>query len=229
MPGGAYHEEYPLRPELQITRTSLGAESGALTQGNVDIGHYRTHNAAAFPSPIHLGARGERTFIHKNLSALPGFTGPPSDASHFATTSQFSYQPTGDKLVATPRHGAVFKEKMERVDIFGNDMSKVSKRREQQAMSTTMAMGRETLAVRRHRSPRYVHGGAFRTSSKVPLDRNAVDPSNPPPDFSTTTSAAFEQVARMREVTSTSQSMGNTASSMGGSTTPRYELSLIHI
>jgi hypothetical protein len=131
-----------------------------------------------------------------------------------------SYGAPNKTPVGTSRHGAVFKEKMERRDIFGNDMSKVSKRREP-ILSTTTAMGYQSASARLEPSPRLVHGGSFRGLSRVPLDRNAVGPNAPVPDFKTTTHAAFEQSSVVRDITGAS-TVGSSFSA--SSRQHRYEL-----
>lgn len=55
--------DYPLRPELQITRTTL--LSGAFTQGGTTNEHYKTATNSSYRPLSHKGARGDKSVVHK--------------------------------------------------------------------------------------------------------------------------------------------------------------------
>ena len=190
-------ESSGLRPDLGFTGTTLQRravpvpERDEAARREKGIGHHASVNHK------HLSA--ERTFIHKNLSQLPDFHGPPSEAHHFATTSRGSYVWNQEKPVGTPRHEAKYKQKMERTQgIFGRDLTRGGKSRDPVTgiadpvvVSTAVAMGQSVGSARRTVSPRFVHGGGFRNHSEVALDRNLVRDGAPSQDFSTTTHASM--------------------------------------
>lgn len=180
-----------LRPELRITRTGL--DTASLVGQTADEGHqhFVTHNQAAYPLRAGSSSRPstQSKYIHKNLSQLPGISEPPSTFDHFTTTNSIAFGGAfAVPAVGATRHGAAFKSKLSRSDIFAASRVQGAAATE----STAAAFARTTASASRRPQPRFVHGGAYRNRSQVALDRNLVASGAPALDFCTSDSVHFQ-------------------------------------
>ena len=166
-----------LRDDILMTRTSLSGTSVGLGEADSDQ-HYCTHNMSAFSQrsgcPAGLKKHGP---THKNFSSLPGFGAPPNGAEYFSTTTGSSFQHNGEQPAGTPRYNSNVRHK---TDIFGV-MGQTHKK--EPFVSTATTMGQSTAGIARHPQPRYVHGGGYRNTSAVALDRNLISAGSPPPQL----------------------------------------------
>lgn len=123
---------------------------------------------APYARPIASCARPCRP---QNLSQLPGISEPPSTFDHFTTTNSIAFGGAfAVPAVGATRHGAAFKSKLSRSDIFAASRVQGAAATE----STAAAFARTTASASRRPQPRFVHGGAYRNRSQVALDRNLV-------------------------------------------------------
>lgn len=165
----------------------IGLDTGAIgtrpeTSPSVDA--YSTTNSVAYQSTYRDGLSTGRTTVHKNLSTLPLFDGPPSGRDHFSTTARDSFSAMGSTPAATPRHQATFKSKMERSSVLAETVN-VPK------TTTAGTMFAGAADFPRKVNPRFVNGGDFRNHSEVALGRNLTKPGVAEGELTTTSRSTW--------------------------------------
>lgn len=172
--------------DLAITRITFNGIDDTTTFPD----QWVTHNQIAFaPPPAGASPRSDK-LTSKNISHLPGMSAAPGGhGRYFNTTTGSIYTAPPNPPMASPRHMATYKQKMEATDIFG--VGTWASADSQVKVSTASAMGGDTVLAQRRPHPRYVHGGGYRNTSMVSLDKNLVEQLGPEaPGFGTTTAAA---------------------------------------
>lgn len=174
-----------LRSDINIMRTSL--DPGSVIGGGLADAEsvYRTHNQTAFSTAagVALTPSKKHAGTHKNFSQLPGFGDPPNGSDYFTTTSGSSFMQSRVVPAPTPRYNTSARG-VQPTDPIGV-RGVVKRRGDPPSMSAATAMGQSTQNVLRQPQPRYVHGGGYRNSSAVALDKNLMTEGMMPTDFST--------------------------------------------